>query len=191
MFSLKGETNAAIPATSSSHTSGAPRCAMWCSVLHSSSYRRRAYPCHRRTGAREEEDYRSGQRVFPGHRTHRETGRFFRGCCPPASHSPQRWHPRIDQRERVSCLLLCKPCKGFHVTDIVCVRVCVCAGDREQTACLTPQPCFGHRTDRLVYKKEKRGFKILFFFKKHSIQLCLFIIRAIYLQCSQLMRSSP
>lgn len=151
MFSLKGETNAAIPATSSSHTSGAPRCAMWCSVLHSSSYRRRAYPCHRRTGAREEEDYRSGQRVFPGHRTHRETGRFSRGCCPPASHSLQRWHPRIDQRERVSFSSFMQTvqrlsCDGHSV----CACVCVCAGDREQTACLTPQPCFGHRTDRLV-----------------------------------------
>lgn len=36
------------------------------------------------TGA-QEEDYRSGQRVFPGHRTHRETGRFSRGAVFPLS----------------------------------------------------------------------------------------------------------
>lgn len=64
MFSLKGETDAPIPATSSSHTSEAPRCAMWCSVLLSSGYRRRARPSH---GSTREEDRSRGQQVFlPG-----------------------------------------------------------------------------------------------------------------------------
>lgn len=91
MFSLKGETDAPIPATSSSHTSGAPRCAMWCSVLHGSSQQE-----HRtETGAAA-----SGRLARTW--AHRERALFFRGCSAPAYHPPEPWYLYIDLLERVS-----------------------------------------------------------------------------------------
>lgn len=105
MLSLKGETDAPIPATSSSHTSEAPRCAMWCSVPLSSSYGRRACPCHGSAGGGPE---RRPAGFLPGNLTHGDRERFFLGgvLCPrlPLSRAMASTDRSTGARE-LSCLL--------------------------------------------------------------------------------------
>lgn len=130
---LKGETDASIPATSSSHTSEAPRCAMWCSVLLRSIYRRRACPCVA--------DRNWGPGFNRASDTRWEGELLFFGGGGWWSNSPERWHPRIDPRERVSYQCsLCNPYNVFHVMDTVC------AEDGGQTAhshlLITAASCF-------------------------------------------------
>lgn len=128
----------------------------------------------RATGALEE-DWSSGQQATTGHQTHRERERFFGGCSDPASHPPERWHLWIDQTGVCELSSLCNPCIVFHVKDAMC------AGDTENTGCVkrTSQPCcITPAEDSLILNWAKtRRYKI-----RNHHRLCLFIIRAIYLQ---------
>lgn len=131
MFSLKGETNAPIPATSSSsHTSGAPRCAVWCcSVLLSSSYRRRACPCHRSTDRRRTGAAASQRAFYRALDPPWKRAPFFfssQGCCAPPRLPPSRAMASTDRSAGARELSF------FHVTDTVRA-----GGSDTQTGCVT------------------------------------------------------